>query len=634
MASRPKTAPNNRLRSDENGTVTRHDNPLLFSGGKLRLTVLNAEKYIGQSKLVFGGAGVHPSKIQVYSLNEMLGESIVNHGGVDEDFQWAGYEDDLKEMDITNSPIVRIVVFACDRSNCRQPLGWATVSLMDMPDIGSDDYRTTTAVQTRGDVDSFDPKAVSIVGSITLKLQYDPFKVVSLGQFEDHHIDTKDMTAIRFGFGWSSAEAATDVSSGAYSASLVMFDRNGRFIDAVDSRHPRSKRGPRCLHRRIPDKSGDGFADIEAVQLQLASAAPQRLSNVFAVFVVITAADPGASLSDLSGGMYFRVVHGNSNKENCRYSVLVRPIHRVTTYHLHNCMRMCNLQIDEPSSACIMARLVRDPALPYNWTVKAFGQLTFTERHFGALLPEMRDLLGDVVPNCKGSGKDIISYCLVEKWLELAPLLAADLTTQPMLSAATGDNPEATDESIAPPVPKDVTNISIGINWEHLTEKSVEVDVGCLFIDSEKAVVDSISGDKPRSNCGSVGFATVDLEEEGLDVAALDNKVLFISLAEVPESIVTVAFYILNSNVGENLRSIGSVNAHVFETESRREVALLDCSGTVSLSEYPTLLLCVLTRHAGTWLFMNTSRPSAVPDLLENGVLLDEYLSSGRLLGS
>lgn len=318
---RPHTAPNNKLRSDESGYTSRNSCQVIFSGGQLRLTVLNAEKYTGNSRIVFGKGGRYVSKIQIFSLDEKIGESVVSHGGVDEDFQWAGYEDDLKLMSITYSPIIRLVVYDCERCNERQPLGWALVSLMDIPGVASKDYRVTTAIHVRSDVDSFDPKAVSIVGSITLKFEYDPYKVISLKQFQDHAIDIHGMSAIRFGFGWSAHSTDIDIYNGKYSAAVVMFDRNGKFIDAVDGFHPRAKRGPRSIHRMIPNKSDNSFADIEGVQVQLRDVNTAKQSRVFAYFVIITAKGVNSSLSDLSGGMYFRIVNGNNNTENCRYTV-------------------------------------------------------------------------------------------------------------------------------------------------------------------------------------------------------------------------------------------------------------------------------------------------------------------------
>lgn len=317
--SRPRTAPSVRISSAD--APEQPCGQPVFTGGKLRVSVLTAEKYTGESKIVFGKGGDYTSKLQVYSLDEKIGESIVNHGGVDENFQWAGYEDDLKLMSITTSPIVRFVIYDCERGNERQPLGWALVSLLDTPQ-NSIECRTTVPIQTRSDVDSFDPKAVSIVGSIAFKIEFDPYTVAILNELEDYTFSVKSMSAILFGVGWSKEEGCEELRSGIYTTALVMLDQNGKFIDAIEACHPRTKRGPRAVHRRIPDKEGDGFADVEGMVVQLLGSSAQKQSTVYAYFVVLVAKD-GNTLSDLTGGLYMRIVNGDNNMEICRYAGVV-----------------------------------------------------------------------------------------------------------------------------------------------------------------------------------------------------------------------------------------------------------------------------------------------------------------------
>jgi stress response protein SCP2 len=216
-------------------------------------------------------------------------------------------------------------------------------------------------------------------------------------------------------------------------------------------------------------------------------------------------------------------------------------------------------------------------------------------------------------------------------------------------------------------VPPGVTAVSIGFNWVQQRERAMDVDIGCLIVDSDLSVSDSVSIDKPRSSCGSIEQRMVDAEEEGFDPTAEDCKVVSISMSDIPASVSVLAFYVItgssgSGSTGESLAGIGDISAHLFETDSKREVVMMDCVEAVcSYRPAPTLLLCMLQRrftstfieaeaqeeggggegaeHAenvekiekvevGPWHFVNCCQPFSVPDLLESGVQLEEYLST------
>lgn len=316
--TRPKTAPEKRR--GESATTSGRLDDKSFSGGKLKVSIFHAEKYIGNSRIVFG-QGSYPSRVEVFSLEDKLTESIVNHGGVDDDFKWAGYEDDFKVVSVTNSPIVRFVIYDCERRIHRQPLGLAMISLQDIPSGSESVCMCTVPIQRRSDMDSFDPKAVSNVGTITFSVDFVPYSVKHLEQFEQHEISTRGMKVIRFGFGWGGTVESYECRN--YSAAVVMFDKNGNFLDAVSATHARSKKGPHAVHRLIEDKSGDGFADVEAAAVRLRN--DGREQQVSSYFLVIYCNDriDGSSLHELNKGMYVRVVNGDNNIENCRFTAFV-----------------------------------------------------------------------------------------------------------------------------------------------------------------------------------------------------------------------------------------------------------------------------------------------------------------------
>lgn len=283
--------------------------------------------------------------------------------------------------------------------------------------------------------------------------------------------------------------------------------------------------------------------------------------------------------------------------------------------------------MNQKENACILARVVKNVDPDSNeWVVKVYGQLENTVPHFGELLPEMRDLLSDVIPHCQGSCKDIVKYAAVDTLVELSSLLQANLNV-----VITPPPADREDEGEPPISPQDVTLVSVGFNWQQIGDMISEIEIGCLMLDNDRLVSDSIGAEKPSSSCGSVSQGVVD-DDEGVDITSIDTKLIQINLLLIPDNVQLLAFYLINGRTGETLQCIESVSAHVFETDSKREVILMDCPLDAPYTMQPTLLLCLLIRKEGKWSFINASKPSPVSDLLENGVQLEEYLLSNSML--
>jgi hypothetical protein len=330
QVARPKTAPNAfKNRSVDSAVAT------AFKAGDLRVTVFNGMKSIGGSSLIFG-EGLHRSRVEIYAGDTKVTESLVERGSVDTEFSWSGFESVFKTLAVT-SPNLRLVVFDCNRAHERQPLGQSRLSLYDVTPF-VENFKIVLPIESRIDLQNFDSSKKTVVGVLTLLVTYEPYVVVSMAPNQIEKIKIAKMRKMRLGFGWSSIRDDLDITDGV-GASVVMFDRLGGFIDAVDIRRPRSRRGPRLRYRNVrysQDEADIGAEDVEEVLLDVRDPMQQR---ALCYFLVLCARDRATYLDDLATS-YFRVVDGDSGLGKCKYS----PSEGAAK-----------------STACILGRIHKDP---------------------------------------------------------------------------------------------------------------------------------------------------------------------------------------------------------------------------------------------------------------------------------
>ncbi|CAM9428265.1 unnamed protein product, partial [Ectocarpus fasciculatus] len=136
-----------------------------------------------------------------------------------------------------------------------------------------------------------------------------------------------------------------------------------------------------------------------------------------------------------------------------------------------------------------------------------------------------------------------------------------------------------------------LTAVSVGVKWDTAEGKKIDLDLSCIMLTRECAVLDSVHYQQLKSADGSIvhgGDTRVDKEGDA------DDEQIHINLKDVPSNATFLCFY-LTSYTGNPLEDVETCCARLIDSESLRSLALLDCDDA-DLKIHSALLLCILIR--------------------------------------
>jgi stress response protein SCP2 len=223
---------------------------------------------------------------------------------------------------------------------------------------------------------------------------------------------------------------------------------------------------------------------------------------------------------------------------------------------------------------------------------------------YGHLIPTLKNHLGDVIPGCVGTSQDRVFILRKDEKTSLDALF---------------DTPDHITH-----------NFSIGVNWDPIPGKNVDLDVGCLMLNEQSDVVDFVSYYQLKSVCGSINHGGDAREDAGGDD---DDEQVHMRMESIPEDVMYIAYYVTSYD-GNPLRDVASCNAHLFETESRRNLIIMEVDDD-DIKIHTSVLLCLFFKRAGKWYFLNATKCADGQLLHDNLENLQDYIknnSNGNLL--
>jgi hypothetical protein len=320
-------------------TVAPQNSPeFLYQGGKLNFSIIQADK--NTSGLVFGH-GKRKSRIQIFAGDKYLDQSVVTVGvgrlvgeRKEKKYEWVSFDSTLRDIHITPdcAPIVRIVIYDCDRNEENKPLGEAHLFLRLI--LNLEDRICELPIQ------SFDAEGTcTIQGTIKLKVSFALYPSEFVAANSSNSVECSRMNKISFAMGWNAPPARRQIPNARFGMALVMFDNEGKYVDSVDEFKRESTKGAYCHFETIVPLEGFAF-DKESIFISLAD---ERARNISSFFLVLLAKTDFSSLQELEH-IYFRMQNGRTRKELYRFDMS-----DVTT----------------PSSSLIIARFAKeiDPAV-------------------------------------------------------------------------------------------------------------------------------------------------------------------------------------------------------------------------------------------------------------------------------
>ncbi|CAM9428191.1 unnamed protein product, partial [Ectocarpus fasciculatus] len=162
----------------------------------------------------------------------------------------------------------------------------------------------------------------------------------------------------------------------------------------------------------------------------------------------------------------------------------------------------------------------------------------------------------------------------------------------------------------------DMHPLSLGVSWSMLEGTAADLDLGCMLLDGDLALVDAVHYQQLRSADGRAvrhgGDAREDKDGE------VDDEQVHVTPADMPAEVSFLAFY-LTSYSGRTLQDLKSCSVHLFETASKRELSMFDCCDEV-IREHSAVFLAVMCKVNSSWHFVNMSSCA-------DGSMLQENLS-------
>merc|ERR1712038_1440235 len=215
-----------------------------------------------------------------------------------------------------------------------------------------------------------------------------------------------------------------------------------------------------------------------------------------------------------------------------------------------------------------LMRLMRDDF--GSWKMTIIEDTDHTARDFGSLIPEIKSYSRDIVPNIhvdpreriaimrKGSAIRIADYCNVK-----------------------GTIPE---------------RVVFGLAWDVTNGVNIDLDASAICLDRSLNVVDIISFKKLKSDDRAIVHGGD--EREGDEVG--DDEKIHLFLENLNPSVAHIGFTV-NSYSGEELDDVKRASCHLFDSETKVDIASYKLSNNHALDKRTGLVMASLYRDDGAW---------------------------------
>eukprot|EP00804_Cyclotella_cryptica_P029949 CCRYP_020082-RA/>CCRYP_020082-RA protein AED:0.34 eAED:0.34 QI:0/0.5/0.66/1/0.5/0.33/3/143/639 len=304
----------------------------------------------------------------------------------------------------------------------------------------------------------------------------------------------------------------------------------------------------------------DGSDDKEQITMDLS-----RLPESVAAYVLlVTVATPGWDFSHITSARV-RISNGITGVALCAF----RP-----AYDGHN-TALFVLRI---------ARKMKKGRLSIgdtSWSLGTIGDCDATARDFGSLIPEIKSYCRDLLPD-----------------LEIDPYERIAVMNKGMTVRVRDYCPQ---RDVLPNV------LAMGLAWDVTNGVDIDLDASAVCLDNDLKMIDLVYFKQLRSADGSIHHSGD--EREG-DAVGDDEKII-IALNSVNPQVEHIVF-VINSYSGQELDDIAMASCHLFDPQSRKDLATYTMSNNSSLDRHTALLLADLYRDGITrdWMMRIIGQPT------------------------
>eukprot|EP00602_Paraphysomonas_sp_CaronLab_P001069 CAMPEP_0185036686 /NCGR_PEP_ID=MMETSP1103-20130426/29979_1 /TAXON_ID=36769 /ORGANISM="Paraphysomonas bandaiensis, Strain Caron Lab Isolate" /LENGTH=547 /DNA_ID=CAMNT_0027574307 /DNA_START=68 /DNA_END=1711 /DNA_ORIENTATION=+ len=431
------------------------------------------------------GKGRYTSYLRVLCGNREVGRSCVENGIINyngRESHWGGFDSNFRIMRIAPSmkPVVRLVVYHCDRNDENSPLGEATLNLKSCT---GEDTSLDLPIKVCSGTGEGD-----IVGTLSIKANFSSNCTRYLSSNETLSLDNRKVYSI--GIGWDDSFSVPNIGDADFGASLVAFDKEGNYIDAACELKPVSD-VVACTFKRVPVCDDEVYV-TDKMELSFSLALAD--SNVSAFFVVLYSFPEFSSLLALKN-FYCRIKENKSSIELGRYCV----------------------NIENPATACVLLRVARqisteEPQVLQPWNACTYRDLMYDCHGHGYIIPSLRNRLSDIFPGIEGRKSDRIGMLQKDESILIEDFMESDSISD--------------------------AELSIGLK---LNGVSTEHDFSCIALDTDFNLVDSVTKSNPESQTGALQHGgEISAERDAND----DDMLLHIKLKNASDITTYMGFYV------------------------------------------------------------------------------------------
>ena len=203
------------------------------------------------------------------------------------------------------------------------------------------------------------------------------------------------------------------------------------------------------------------------------------------------------------------------------------------------------------------------------WTMTIIEDTDHTARDFGSLIPEIKGYCRDFVPG------------IVIRPKERIAIMRKDGNAIRIRDYAAPNQP----------IPNRLT---FGLAWDVTNGVNIDLDASAICLNSSYDVIDIISYSQLRSKDGAILHGGD--EREGDEIG--DDETIFLHLNRLNPDIAHIVF-VINSFSGQELDDISKASCHLFDSETRVDIATYQLSYNSALDKKTALIMASLFRENG-----------------------------------
>jgi len=218
------------------------------------------------------------------------------------------------------------------------------------------------------------------------------------------------------------------------------------------------------------------------------------------------------------------------------------------------------------NTAMFLMRLAKDNS--GGWVMTIIEDMDHTARDFGTLIPEIKGYSRDIVPGIQINPKERIAIMRKGGVIRLNDYAHG----------------------------LQLHNVVFGLAWDVTDGKNIDLDASAICLDASLGLVDIVYFQQLRSHDGAIihGGDEREGDEKG------DDEKIYINL-DLIRSDVTYIGFVINSYSGEELDDIKKASCHLYDKNTRMDLASYKLSKDKSLDKHTALVMACLYRESGGW---------------------------------